>query len=151
ATLRLYVTNPSVNAADIYATTSTDWSETTITWNTRPAISGAPIATITTTPSTAWLDVDVTGKVVPGQAFAIALVPRSTDLFVFHSKEDAAHPLQLVLQTYNGTATLSWNAPTTNADGTALADLAGYKISYGFAPGNYSTTVDVGNVTTYQF
>lgn len=28
-------------------------------------------------------------------------------------------------------------------------DLAGYRIHYGTAPGNYSTTVDVGNTTTY--
>ena len=27
--------------------------------------------------------------------------------------------------------TLNWTAPTTNTDGTALTDLAGYKIYYG--------------------
>ncbi len=46
-------------------------------------------------------------------------------------------------------AILSWNAPTTNTDGTALTDLAGYKIYYGTASGNYTTTINVGNVTTY--
>ena len=30
-----------------------------------------------------------------------------------------------------GTATLSWQAPTTNTDGEALTDLAGYRIYYG--------------------
>lgn len=48
-----------------------------------------------------------------------------------------------------GVATLSWNPPTTNVDGTVLTDLAGYKIRYGTASGNYSQTIDVGNVTTY--
>lgn len=46
-------------------------------------------------------------------------------------------------------ATLSWEAPTTNADGTPLTDLAGYKIYYGQEPIKYNETIDVGNVTTY--
>jgi hypothetical protein len=46
-------------------------------------------------------------------------------------------------------ATLSWNAPATNTDGTALTDLAGYKIHYGTSPGNYTTTINAGTVTTY--
>lgn len=49
-----------------------------------------------------------------------------------------------------GTATLSWTAPTTNADGTTLTDLAGYKVYYGTTSGNYSQSVDIGNLTAYQ-
>jgi len=48
-----------------------------------------------------------------------------------------------------GDATLSWDAPTTNEDGTPLTDLAGYKVYYGTSSGNYSQSIDVGNVTTY--
>ena len=44
--------------------------------------------------------------------------------------------------------TLSWTAPTTNEDGTPLTDLGGYRLYYGIAPGIYSVTLDVGNVTT---
>ncbi|MBI5588815.1 MAG: PKD domain-containing protein [Deltaproteobacteria bacterium] len=51
---------------------------------------------------------------------------------------------------FAGTATLSWTAPTTNADGTALTDLAGYKVYYGTSTGNYTQTINVGNVMTYQ-
>ena len=36
-----------------------------------------------------------------------------------------------------------------NADGTALADLAGYKAHFGLQSGKYLTATDVGNVTTY--
>jgi hypothetical protein len=46
-------------------------------------------------------------------------------------------------------ATLTWDAPTTNADGTPLTDLAGYNLYYGTSSGNYTVTIDVGNVTTY--
>ena len=50
---------------------------------------------------------------------------------------------------FPGTATLSWDAPTTNADGTPLTDLAGYKVYYGTASHTYSQNIDVNNVTTY--
>ena len=33
----------------------------------------------------------------------------------------------------NGTATLSWEAPTTTTTGSALTDLAGYRIYYGIS------------------
>jgi hypothetical protein len=39
-----------------------------------------------------------------------------------------------VRQSANGSATLSWDAPTRHVDGTALADLAGYRIEYGRQP-----------------
>lgn len=46
-------------------------------------------------------------------------------------------------------AALAWDAPTTNADGTALTGLAGYKLHYGLAPGSYAKTVNVGTSTSY--
>ena len=48
-----------------------------------------------------------------------------------------------------GKATLAWKAPTTNADGTPLTNLAGYKIHYGTVSGSYTTTLVIGNVTSY--
>lgn len=44
---------------------------------------------------------------------------------------------------------LSWDAPTTNADGTPLTDLAGYRVYYGTATGVYGTVIDVGNISCY--
>lgn len=46
--------------------------------------------------------------------------------------------------------TLAWDAPTTNADGTPLTDLAGYKLYYGPSSGNYTQNIDVGAVITYK-
>ena len=45
---------------------------------------------------------------------------------------------------------LSWAAPTTNEDGSALTDLAGYKLYYGNAPGIYSNVITVGDYTTAE-
>jgi hypothetical protein len=39
--------------------------------------------------------------------------------------------------------TLSWVAPTTNTDGTPMTDLAGYRVFYGTATGQYSQTLSV--------
>ncbi|UCH81748.1 MAG: fibronectin type III domain-containing protein [Nitrospiraceae bacterium] len=45
--------------------------------------------------------------------------------------------------------TLSWTAPKTNADGTAITDdLAGYIVYYGQESGSYTDTVDIGNYTS---
>jgi hypothetical protein len=51
--------------------------------------------------------------------------------------------------TNSGKATLSWDAPTANADGTPLTELAGYRIYYGTSPKVYSAIIDVGNSMTY--
>lgn len=50
-----------------------------------------------------------------------------------------------VMQTAGGSVTLSWTAPTQNEDGSALVDLAGYRIYYGTSMGNYPNRVDVSN------
>jgi hypothetical protein len=49
------------------------------------------------------------------------------------------------------TATVAWQTPTQNEDGSPLADLAGFRINYGRQSGNYTHNVDVPNpgVATY--
>jgi hypothetical protein len=54
------------------------------------------------------------------------------------------------LDTSSGSATLEWTAPTTNSDGSALTDLAGFKIYYGNSSGSYPQNIDVEKATTYQ-
>ena len=45
------------------------------------------------------------------------------------------------------TATLNWSPVTTNIDGSQLTELAGYRVHYGTASGNYTTTVDIADPT----
>jgi hypothetical protein len=56
-----------------------------------------------------------------------------------------------VVQTGSGTATVSWTAPTANSDGSALTDLAGYRVAYGNSATALDQTVSVSNpsVTTF--
>jgi hypothetical protein len=44
-----------------------------------------------------------------------------------------------------GTATLSWNPPTQNTDGSVIATLAGYRIYYGTSPDALTKSVTVTN------
>jgi hypothetical protein len=56
-----------------------------------------------------------------------------------------------VAEASSDTVTLSWQAPTANADGTALVDLKGYKVHYGSSSKSYSDVIQVANpgLTTY--
>ena len=56
-----------------------------------------------------------------------------------------------VQQASMGSVTLSWQAPTQRTDGSALTDLAGYRIRYGTAPGSYANQVQIANpgITSY--
>jgi hypothetical protein len=50
-----------------------------------------------------------------------------------------------------GSATLTWNPPTQNTDGSPLTDLAGYKIYWGTSQGTYPNSVTLTNpgLTSY--
>jgi hypothetical protein len=58
----------------------------------------------------------------------------------------------ITVQAYSfGSATLTWLPPTENIDGTALTNLAGYRLYWGHQPGSYtnSTAVMSPGITTY--
>jgi hypothetical protein len=50
-----------------------------------------------------------------------------------------------------GSATLSWTPPTTNSDGSALTDLAGYRLYWGPTQGSYSNNASLNGagLTSY--
>ena len=50
-----------------------------------------------------------------------------------------------VEESAGGSALLSWQAPTTRTDGSPLTNLAGYRIRYGNASGNYPNLVQIPN------
>jgi hypothetical protein len=48
----------------------------------------------------------------------------------------------------SGSVTLSWKAPASDANGSTLNDLAGYKIYYGLSSNNFTRSIDVGHSTS---
>ena len=47
-----------------------------------------------------------------------------------------------------GTATLTWVAPTENADGSPVTDLAGYTLYYGTNPSDLTQSITVSGAAT---
>ena len=50
-----------------------------------------------------------------------------------------------------GSATVSWSAPTTNTNGSALTDLAGYHIYYGTSASSLTQVVDVSSASATSY
>jgi hypothetical protein len=50
-----------------------------------------------------------------------------------------------VVAAAGGSATLSWIPPTTNTDGSPLTNLAGYRVRWGPAAGNYTNFAAINN------
>jgi len=59
-------------------------------------------------------------------------------------------PASAAVSATDGVA-IFWQAPTDNTDGTVLTNLSGYKIYYGGASGEYSSSIDISNpgLTSY--
>lgn len=99
ATLRLFVTNDSGAGPQVYRTDA-NWSENAVTWNSRPAPIGTPLAQVRSAP-TGWLEVDVTSAISAGGDHAFTLVQTDTNGVDFDSREGVNAP-QLVIVTGEG-------------------------------------------------
>jgi hypothetical protein len=64
---------------------------------------------------------------------------------------DATYTLKCDSAVGNGQATLSWTPPTQNTDGTALTNLAGYRIVYGTSSTTMTNTVQIANAGTTTY
>jgi hypothetical protein len=75
------------------------------------------------------------------------VLPNLLIFFVYIAILSSAYLNPLTAYAYD--VTLSWDAPTIDADGTPLTDLAGYKVYYGKQHLNYKSKIRVGNVKEY--
>ena len=63
-----------------------------------------------------------------------------------HESDTAAAGDSAPLPVGDGTATVSWEAPTTTTSGTALTDLSGYRIYYGISEADLTKSVELNSV-----
>ena len=98
----------------------------------------------------AWTSFDATSGSLSGTP-EIAHIGSTTGVTITASDgTDSASlpPFDITVEAVRlGSAIVSWDIPTTNADGSNLADLAGFFISYGQASGSYTRTVVVNDQT----
>jgi hypothetical protein len=59
---------------------------------------------------------------------------------------DSTHATTASPSSAAGTATVSWEAPITNTDGTPLTNLAGYRIYYGPSPESLGHSVQIKTI-----
>ena len=95
AKLRLRVTDASVNAGRLYTVTG-GWTETGVTWNNAPVISGTPLASLGAATVGTWLEVDVTRLVTGNGTYDLAISDGNSDTTQFVSRE-GTNPPQLVV------------------------------------------------------
>jgi hypothetical protein len=124
ATLRLWVRDKggSQDGPAVYATDAA-WTETDLTWNTRPAPRGDVLADTGKVASNTWAEYDVTAAVSGDGPIAFVLVAQSADGAIFHSRE-AANPPQLVILVGDEAPTPTpapRTAPAPGADPVLLA------------------------------
>jgi glucose/arabinose dehydrogenase len=97
AKLRVFVRNAGPTAGAVYAVDST-WTETGITWNNAPPITGSPLQTGGAAPIGTWVEFNVTQAVATSTIVSFALSDGSNDAVVY-STRTGTNPPQLVITT----------------------------------------------------
>jgi hypothetical protein len=161
----------AISVSDGEATASLPAFSITVTQtNSAPTISGSPPANVTVdaaysfTPNSGDADGDsltFTASGLPSwlsinsSTGRISGTPRSGDVGDYTgiritvsdgSASATLGPFSIAVNAVSlGSVTLSWTPPTQNDDGSALNNLAGYKIYWGPSAGNYSNSVTINN------
>lgn len=94
AKLRLFVTDASPNSGSIYSVRETAWSESTITWDTRPTV-GSLITGPQAAPLGTWIEFDLLAVVQGDGSYSFALKDGASAAW-YGSKEGGSAP-ELVL------------------------------------------------------
>jgi hypothetical protein len=101
AALRLYLLDGSGASASVVSIADSTFADS-ITWNTKPAVTGKTLASLSAT-TRGWVEIDVTGSVAPSSTLSLALLPASSDgIRIASSESDFYRPL-LVLTTRKAT------------------------------------------------
>lgn len=102
ATLRLWVVDATSNAPAVATSADTTWSESSITWNTKPPV-GPNVADLGSIQSGRWVEYDVTAAVTGPGAITFVFVAQSSNGADFASRE-SAQPPELVITWTGGSA-----------------------------------------------
>lgn len=101
ARVRIFVSDPSGDGPALYRTSSA-WSESSVTWNTKPAPTGSALGDAGAAAAGTWVEYNVTPVVTANGSYDFLLTGGSGDGSTYHSREASGKP-QLVIET--GTTT----------------------------------------------
>ncbi len=97
AKLRLFCTGGSDVGGQVFFTTS-NWRETSITWNNKPAATSEEIASLGPVSTDTWVEFDVTSAVVGPGLGSFILRSTSSDS-AYYSSREGSNPPELVVET----------------------------------------------------
>ena len=98
AKLRLYNVNDSSRGGNIYKISETSWTESGITWGTRPSSEGALMGSLGTVSEDTWYEIDVTGAITTDGTHAFKIVSTSSDGADYASREGDTKSPQLIVK-----------------------------------------------------
>jgi chitodextrinase len=142
AKLRVYAYSGTANGPAVFSS-ATGWSESAITWSSRPATTSGATDDKGSITSNSWVEYDVSSFVTGNGTYSFRLATTSSDGVDFRSSEysDATRRPELVLSVSQGTDTQAPDAPTdlsANAAGSTQVDLS------------WSASTDNVGVTAYE-
>jgi PKD repeat protein len=95
AKLRLYVNDGSTDGGSVYVV-GNSWTETGITWNNAPVISGSALSSAGSAAAGTWKELDLKTSIGRDGTYSFGLANASNNIAGYESRE-AAHPPQLVV------------------------------------------------------
>lgn len=106
ATMRLYVTDGSVEGGEIYSVSNNysgggSWSEAGLTWSNAPDMGGAELSSVGTVSVGEWIEFDVTAAIGGDGAHSFGLLSNSSNSVLYSSKE-GSNPPELIIETGSG-------------------------------------------------
>jgi PKD repeat protein len=97
ATLRLFVTDASTDGGTLYEVDDA-WTETGITWNNSPPLSGTPLGSFGSVGLGTWVEIDVSAAVTGEGVVSFGLTNASANS-AYYSSREGTNPPQLVVET----------------------------------------------------
>jgi parallel beta-helix repeat protein len=146
AFLRIWVTNATSNGPEVFPASSS-WDESTVTWNTKPAVTGPAIVDAGSIGSGSWYDFDVSSYVTGNGEFTLNLASVSTDGMNFSSRELSGSEPQLVVVTNPASDTTPPFVLSPNPLNGTLDVPIGSNVSALFSEAMDSGTIDSSSFT----
>jgi hypothetical protein len=128
ATLRLFVTNGSSNGPAVYSA-GNDWTETGVTWDTKPPRSGDVLEDKAAVSSNTWVEYDVTSAVNGNGTYTFEVAPTSSDGTDMNSRESASANKPELAISYLADTT----PPETTIDSGPIGSVSATSASFAFS------------------
>ena len=93
AKLRLFVSDGGSSGGSAYRITDNSWTETGITWNSAPAISGTALSTAGTTTTGTWVEFSLGTTITGNGTYSFAISGGNNDFVRYASRETATDPV----------------------------------------------------------